>query len=194
LNAELNDTCVLITGASGGIGLATAELFAEQGAALILHYHTQVEPLRELQERIHVKNIALQADLRDEHHVDRLFAAGLKAFPRIDTVVVNAGIFKSDSVPLHEMSAEQWRKTMAADLDSAFFTCRAFLRHLADQPRQAASIVLVASTAALFGEAGHADYAAAKAAMAWTKMEQEVLEGLLQPDQAVIELGRIPGG
>jgi 3-oxoacyl-[acyl-carrier protein] reductase len=167
MNADLNDTCVLITGASGGIGLATAELFAEQGAALILHYHTQVEPVRELQKRIQAENLAVQADLRDDSHVDRLFSEGLRAFPRLDTVVVNAGIFKSESVPLHEMSTTQWHETLAADLDSAFLTCRAFLRHLADQPREAASIVLVASTAALFGEAGHADYAAAKAAMAY---------------------------
>jgi len=101
MNANLNDTSVLITGASGGIGLATAELFAEQGAGLILHYHTRVEPLRDLQQRIDVRNIALQADLRDERHVERLFAEGLKTFGRLDTLVVNAGIFHPDDVPLH---------------------------------------------------------------------------------------------
>ncbi len=56
---------------------------------------------------------------------------------------------------------------MRADLDSAFFTCRGYLRHLADTQRETASIVLVSSTAGLFGEAGHADYAAAKSAMAY---------------------------
>ena len=63
------------------------------------------------------------------------------------------------------MPLAQWNQTIAADLTSAFLTCRAFLQHLARAPREAASIVLVGSTAALFGEAGHADYAAAKAGM-----------------------------
>jgi 3-oxoacyl-[acyl-carrier protein] reductase len=165
VNADLNNRCVLITGASGGIGLATAELFAEQGAKLILHYHTKAEPIRELQRRVEVPNVAVQADLRDERQVDRLFADSLKTFPRIDVVVVNAGIWESRSVPLHEMSLEQWRQTLDGNLTSAFLTCRAFMRHLADDPRESPGIVLVSSTAGLFGEENHTDYASAKAAM-----------------------------
>jgi len=65
------------------------------------------------------------------------------------------------------MPLDQWRETVDADLTSVFLTCRAFLRHLADQPRESASIVLVGSTAALFGEAGHVDYSAAKAGMTY---------------------------
>ena len=167
MNADMNDSCILVTGASGGIGLAVAEALAEEGVKLVLHYHKQAEPIRQLQQRIDVPNVAVPADLRDERQVERMFAEALDAFPRIDVVVVNAGVFKSESVPLHEMTAEQWRETLDADLNSAFLTCRAFLRHLADEPRESAAIVLVGSTAALFGEAGHADYAAAKAAMVY---------------------------
>ncbi len=167
MNADLNDKCVLITGASGGIGLATAELFAEEGAKLILHYHTQAEPVRELQRRINVESIAVQADLRDEQQVQRLFTEGLKAFGRLDVVVANAGIFRPQSVPLHEMSLDQWRETIDADLTSVFLTCRTFLRHLAEDPRESAALILVGSTAAIFGEEGHADYSAAKAALTY---------------------------
>lgn len=167
MRTDLDDKCVLITGASGGIGLATAELFAEQGTRLILHYHRNAQPLQPLQSRHGDSVLAAAADLRDEQQTEQLFAAGLKKFGRIDAIVVNAGIFCADAVPLWKMSTEQWRTTQAADLDSAFFTCRAFLRHLADQPRESASIVLVGSTAAIFGEADHADYSAAKAAMTY---------------------------
>lgn len=167
MNTELNGRCILITGASGGIGLAAAELFAGEGAKLILHYHTRAEPVEQLQQRLTVDSRAIQADLRDEQQTGELFAEGIRAFGQIDCAVVNAGVFHGESVPLHEMSTEQWRATLVADLDSAFFTCRAFLRHLAAKPREAASIVLVGSTAALFGEAGHADYSAAKAAMTY---------------------------
>jgi 3-oxoacyl-[acyl-carrier protein] reductase len=167
MNANLFEQCVLITGASGGIGLVAAQAFAEEGARLILHYHTHAEPLQELAPRLEVPSVVLQADLRDEPQVERLFAAAVEKFPRIDVAVVNAGVWNDHAVPLHEMSLDQWHQTLAADLTSAFLTCRAFLRHLVAVPRESAAIVLVASTAALFGEADHADYSAAKAALAY---------------------------
>jgi 3-oxoacyl-[acyl-carrier protein] reductase len=167
MNASLFEQCVLITGASGGIGLAVAQAFAEEGARLVLHYHIHAQPLEELQPRLGVPSIALQADLRDEVQVERLFANATVKFPRIDVVVVNAGAWEPTPVLLHEMSLEQWRRTQEADLTSAFLTCREFLRHLAAVPRESAAMVLVGSTAALFGEAEHADYAAAKAGLTY---------------------------
>jgi len=167
MNANLFEQCVLITGASGGIGLVTAQAFAEEGARLVLHYHAHAGPLTDVQPRLDVPTVALQADLRDEVQVERLFADALAQFPRIDIVVVNAGVWLDRPVPLHEMPLDQWRQTLEADLTSAFLTCRAFLRHLTAVPRESAAIVLVASTAALFGEADHADYSAAKAGMAY---------------------------
>ncbi len=167
MDAKLADKHVLITGASGGIGQATARAFAAEGASLALHYNTQADPIKELQRELEVPTVAVQADLRDETRVDAMFAEVLTKFPRLDTVVVNAGIGNSLEVPLHKMTMDQWQNTLAADLTSAFLTCRAFLRHLADVPRESASIVLVGSTAAIFGEAFHADYSAAKAGMSY---------------------------
>jgi 3-oxoacyl-[acyl-carrier protein] reductase len=105
------------------------------------------------------------ADLRAEAEVDAMFAASIQVLGRIDVVVVNAAIWNPAVSPLHAMALAQWQDTLEADLTSAFLTCRAFLRHLCETPREAAALVLVGSTAALFGEANHADYAAAKAAM-----------------------------
>jgi 3-oxoacyl-[acyl-carrier protein] reductase len=167
LSKPLADSTVLITGASGGIGLVTAELCAVAGARLVLHYHSHREPLEALQAELPAASVALQADLSDEAQVEALFSAAVARFPRIDVVVVNAGIWNGAPVPLAEMTLGQWQATLTADLTSAFLTCRAFLRHVAAAPREAAAIVLVASTAALFGEADHADYAAAKAGMAY---------------------------
>ncbi len=167
MNSELNEQVVLITGASGGIGQSLARSFAAEGARLVLHGRTQTARLEALRRELTVPSVALLADLRDERQVERLFADALRTFPRLDAVVVNAGIWHNESVPLHEMTLAQWQETLAADLTSAFLTCRAFLRHLASVPRDAAAIVLIASTAALFGEADHADYAAAKAGLAY---------------------------
>jgi 3-oxoacyl-[acyl-carrier protein] reductase len=165
MDSDLAGKTVLITGASGGIGLATARAFAAEGAQLALHYHRQPDPVAALRRELAVPSVAVQADLREEGPVEGMFAVVLERFPRLDAVVVNAGIWNPNVVPLQEMTLAQWQETLTADLTSAFLTCRGFLRHLAEVPRQTASIVLVGSTAAIFGEANHADYATAKAGM-----------------------------
>jgi 3-oxoacyl-[acyl-carrier protein] reductase len=165
MNAELKDKCVLVTGASGGIGQVVASAFAAEAANLVLHYHRNTQGVAAVLEQLPGRAVAVQADLRDERQADAMFVEALEAFPRIDVAVVNAGAWTAASVPLHEMTLSQWRQTLDADLTSAFLTCRAFLRHLAAVPRESAAIVLVGSTAAIFGEADHADYAAAKAGM-----------------------------
>lgn len=163
----MKDKCVLITGASGGIGLATARAFAEEGCKLVLHYHANRQPLDELSPQLRETHTILQADLREAKEAEQLFADALDTFSQIDVLIVNAGIWNPQSKPLCDMTVQQWDETIAADLTSAFLTCRAFLRHLKKKARESASIVLVGSTAALFGEAGHADYSAAKAALTY---------------------------
>jgi 3-oxoacyl-[acyl-carrier protein] reductase len=83
----------------------------------------------------------------------------------VDTLVANAGWWETRDVPLHQMPLAQWRKTMDGVLTSAFLCTREFFRVVATQKR--GNAVLIGSTAAVFGEAGHADYAAAKSAMAF---------------------------
>jgi 3-oxoacyl-[acyl-carrier protein] reductase len=165
MDLGLENSAILVTGASGGIGQATARLLAAEGARVGLHYRSNTSAVETLAGELGGDAVPLHADLRDEQQVDALFDQALHAFGRLDGVVANAGIWVEDDVPLHQMTLEQWRHTMETDLTSAFFTCRAFLRHLAAVPRRSASLVLVGSTAALVGEAGHADYSAAKAAM-----------------------------
>lgn len=167
MQTDLKDKVVLITGASGGIGQATARAFAEEGARLILHYHRSEEAALRLRDELNAPSLAIRADLSDEAQTDELFAQAIGEFGRIDSIVVNAGTWITERVPLHRMSLSQWRSILDADLTSAFLTCRGFLRHLEDQPRKTASIVMVGSTAAIFGEANSAEYSAAKAGMVW---------------------------
>jgi 3-oxoacyl-[acyl-carrier protein] reductase len=79
--------------------------------------------------------------------------------------VANAGSWETRDVPLHEMSLRQWQRTLEGVLTTTFLTLREFLRVVATQGQ--GNAVLVASTAAVFGEAGHCDYAAGKAALAY---------------------------
>jgi 3-oxoacyl-[acyl-carrier protein] reductase len=167
MDAGLQGRSFLITGAPGGIGVETARAFAGEGAKLALHYLRNRAGAEALAKELAVPTVVVQADVASEAEVDRLYAETLSAFPRLDGIVVNAGIWIADEVPLHRMSVAQWEKTMATDLTGAFLTARGFLRHLSELPRDEASIIFVASTAALFGEENHTDYSAAKAAMAY---------------------------
>jgi 3-oxoacyl-[acyl-carrier protein] reductase len=107
--------------------------------------------------------VALAADLRRETDADRLVPAAVEALGGLDVCVANAGTWPEDDLPLWELSLERWNETVVSNLTVTFLTARAFLRHVAATRRGA--LVLVGSTAGRFGEAGHADYAAAKAAV-----------------------------
>ena len=167
----------LVTGASGGIGRAVAQCFAGEGSEVVLHCFRNRGAAESLAEELAAPATVVQADLRDEGQVDAMFAEIVRAGP-VDGIVVNAGMWVEGKVPLHQMTVEQWEGTLTANLTNAFLTCRGFLRHIADTPRDDASIVMVASTAGLFGEAGHADYASAKAALAHgltTSLKNEIV-------------------
>lgn len=167
MNTHLLGKKFLVTGASGAIGAATAQLFAAEGAELALHYNRNRTPLSELATSLPVRSVLVQADLKEEAEVDGMFGALEEDLGLFDGIVVNAGIWEPTEVPLHEMSLAQWHHTQATNLTSAFLTCRGYLRQLARTRPKAASIVLVGSTAALFGEENHADYSAAKAGMSY---------------------------
>ena len=166
MNSALNGKVILITGASGGIGSAIARKFAEEGAKLILHCRSNLAGAKALQRELgDADSLIVRADLTKEAEVKRLFATAKKHFGRVDTLVANAGSWETRDVPLHEMSLKQWRHTQDAVLTSAFLCAREFLKLVAKQKR--GNLVFIASTAGVFGEAWHADYAAAKAAMAY---------------------------
>jgi 3-oxoacyl-[acyl-carrier protein] reductase len=166
MNSDLAGKTVVITGASGGIGSAIARRFADEGARLVLHYRRgreQVEALR--RELSNVETIAARADLTSESETRKLFRVAVKKFGAVDTLVANAGSWETRDVPFHEMTLKQWRHTLDAVLTSSFLSLREFFQLVARQRR--GNAVLIASTAGIFGEAGHADYASAKSAMAF---------------------------
>jgi 3-oxoacyl-[acyl-carrier protein] reductase len=139
----------LVTGASGGIGGAVVRALLEEGAEVVAHYHRN----RAAAEA--TGGLALGADLRDEAQVEALFE---QAGP-LDLCVANAGVWPSEEVPVAELPLERWRDTIDANLTATFLTARGFARQGGD------ALVLIGSTAGRFGEAGHADYASAKAAI-----------------------------
>lgn len=168
MDTQLNDKVVVVTGASGGIGSAVARQFAAEHARVVVHYRSNRATALALARELgggRGRALAVQADLTSEAGVRQLFRQTVSQFGRVDTLVANAGSWETRAVPLHEMSLRQWRATQEAVLTSTFLCLREFLRHVARQKQ--GNAVLVASTAGIFGEAGHADYASAKSAMAY---------------------------
>ena len=79
--------------------------------------------------------------------------------------MANAGIWPHDDLLTADMSLEQWENTLKTNLTGVFLCVREYFRNLKEYPKDTASLVLIGSTAGLFGEAGHADYSATKAAL-----------------------------
>jgi 3-oxoacyl-[acyl-carrier protein] reductase len=153
---------VLVTGASGGIGSACARAFAAEGARVVVHYHRRRERAEALAAELGGAPV-VGADLTDEVQVDELFSRAREAVDRIDVCAAVAGVWPAADEPVWELPLERWEATVRANLTATFLTARGFLREV--ERTGHGSLVLVGSTAGRFGEAGHADYAAAKSAI-----------------------------
>jgi len=153
---------VVVTGASGGIGSACARAFAAEGANVVVHYHRGRERAEEVARELGGAP-TVAADLTNEHDVARLFDEARAAIGQVDVCAAVAGVWPSADEPVWELSLERWEATLRANLTATFLTARAFLREL--QRSGHGNLVLIGSTAGRFGEAGHADYASAKAAI-----------------------------
>ncbi len=153
---------VLVTGGAGGIGSACVRAFAAEGARVAIHYRTSREAAEQLAREIGTDAI-LQADLTEEAEAERLFAQAREQLGQVDVCAAVAGMWPRDDEPVWRLPLARWDEVLRANLTATFLTAREFLREV--ERTGHGSLVLVGSTAGRFGEAGHADYASAKAAI-----------------------------
>jgi 3-oxoacyl-[acyl-carrier protein] reductase len=154
----------VVTGGSRGVGRAVALMLAEAGAQVGIAYHDRHDEAADvvrLLERTGVPAWSHAGDLSQPGEAARLFGRALDEFGGVDIFIASAGIWPPDHTPLALMTDEQWRRTLAINLDAIFYCTREAARIMADGGR----IVLIGSTAGQRGEAGHGDYAASKGAL-----------------------------
>ena len=161
---DLGGMNAIVTGGSRGVGRAVALLLARAGASVGIGYRSREADAAEVVGACMALGVhawACRGDLGRAEDCEALFERADREFDGLDLFVGNHGIWPPADRAIAEMSDEQWHGTMAANLHSVFYTCRAAARRLRNDGR----IVLVGSTAGQRGEAQHGDYAATKGAM-----------------------------
>ncbi len=160
---------VLITGASRGIGAATARLAAARGYAVGVNYRRDAgaaDSVVEGIQRAGGRAVALPADVADEAQVEAMFAALEQALGPLSALVNNAGVLE-EQMRFDDMSAARWQRVFAANVIGSFLCARAALKRLSTRHGgSGGAIVNVSSIAATLGSANeYVDYAASKGAI-----------------------------
>ena len=163
---SLNDKVAIVTGGSRGIGAAVVRMFVKAGARVVFNYQRAEAEARQLVQQCGGEDrcFALQLDLASVESARALIDAAGKKYGRVDALVGNHGVWPPQDAPIEQMTAEQWRSTLAINLDSIFGLVKFGVAEMKKQ-RQGGHIVLISSTAGQRGEAFHCDYAASKGAV-----------------------------
>ena len=159
---NLQGKVALVTGASRGIGRATALALASEGAAVVVNYASSSNAAAEVVAQIEAiggQAIAFKANVANSDEVDQLIAATMEKFGRIDVLVNNAGITR-DTLLLR-MKLEDWQAVIDLNLTGVFLCTRAVSKIMLKQ--KSGRIVNITSVAGQMGNAGQSNYSASKA-------------------------------
>ncbi len=152
----------IVTGSGRGIGKAIAMKLAENGATLVINDVGDSAPAEQTVSEIKNLNrqaMAIMADVSSSTDVSKMMETAVAAYGKVDILVNNAGITR-DQLTM-KMTDEEWDKVLAIDLKSVFLCTRAVLRPMLKQ--RSGRIISMSSVVGIIGNAGQANYAAAKA-------------------------------
>ncbi|MFQ6034113.1 MAG: SDR family NAD(P)-dependent oxidoreductase, partial [Candidatus Bipolaricaulia bacterium] len=163
MGSDLEGRVAVVTGGSGGIGRALCHKLASRGAIVALNGRDLERGERLVKELKGAGAEAefFQADVACQEEVDRFIAAVRQRYDKIDILINNAGITRDGLFV--RMSAQDWEEVLQVDLTGAFYVTRAVAREMLR--RKSGVIVNISSVAGLIGNAGQANYSAAKAGL-----------------------------
>lgn len=153
---RLKNKAALITGGNSGIGLATARLFAAEGARVVITGRNQAT-LEAAAKELGPNALAVVADATDIAATEQAIEQAVKTFGKLDILFANAGI--AGSTPIGGTALVAFESVLRTNITSVFFTVQAAAPHLND----GASVILNSSVIAVLGNPGYAAYAASKA-------------------------------
>jgi 3-oxoacyl-[acyl-carrier protein] reductase len=162
MTKQLEGKVAIVTGASRGIGQATALALAAQGASVVVNYASSSGAADGVVAKIQAMGgqaIAVKADVSKEAEVEAMFAAAIAQFGRVDVLVNNAGITR-DTLLLR-MKLEDWQAVIDLNLTGVFLCTRAASKIMLKQ--KSGRIINITSVAGQMGNPGQANYSAAKA-------------------------------
>ncbi|WP_368974233.1 SDR family NAD(P)-dependent oxidoreductase [Caldifermentibacillus hisashii] len=157
---KLKDKVAIVTGASAGIGKATAELFIKEGAKVVLTDIKEVEGQKVASE-IGSEAIFIKHDVAKEDDWIHVVNTTIDKFGKIDILVNNAGVYYIS--PLAEITLEKWNWLMSINVTGVFLGMKHVLPHMAKNKK--GSVINLSSIAGLGGASGHALYGASKGAV-----------------------------
>jgi 3-oxoacyl-[acyl-carrier protein] reductase len=164
-NQLMRDRVVLITGASRGIGAATAKLLGQHGAAIGVNYYSSESAAQQVVEAISSeggKALAVKADVRDPQQVDAMIQQSAEAFGAIDTLVINANANFPMS-PFVDYRWEDFESKLLGELKGAFFPCKAIVPSMIQQQR--GCIIAVSSGLSRYPSEGFVAHSTAKSGL-----------------------------
>ncbi len=158
MTQKLKNKVAVVTGGSSGIGLATAKLFAQQGAQVVITGRNTTNLDNAIAE-IGANSLAIPSDVANLTDLDRIYQTVSDKLGKIDVLIVNAAVYVL--APLANFTEEQFDKLSDINFKGTFFSVQKALPYLND----GASIVLTSSVVAEKGVPNHSAYAATKAAV-----------------------------
>jgi 3-oxoacyl-[acyl-carrier protein] reductase len=163
---SLEDRVAIITGGSRGIGAALVRMFAQAGARVVFNYQKAAAEAEKLVAECGgaERCAAVKAELSSSEAAKPLIDTAVQRFSKVDIVVGNHGVWPPNDAPIDQMTDQQWRSTLAINVDSLFGLVKFGVAQMKKQ-RSGGHVVLISSTAGQRGEAFHCDYAASKGAI-----------------------------
>lgn len=164
MQISLDNKVAIVTGGSRGIGCAIATTLAAAGASLVINYKSDAAAAQAVVDEITQQEgqaMAVQADVSNPDDVDRLFSTTMDTYKKLDILVNNAGITR-DTLVLR-MNADDFDAVLNTNLRGVYLTTKAALRPMTRA--RTGRIINITSVIGLTGNAGQANYAAAKAGL-----------------------------
>ena len=168
MDLELKGKTVLVTGGGAGLGAGICEVFAQEGASVVVNYIVKEEEVFQFVESLKVRfggeHIAVYGDITKAEDVDAMIQKVEDTFGHLDILVNNAGIWPT--TPIAEMTDDEWRKVIDINLNGAFVFSKRACQHFKLKGLRGRVVNVISKSAYAVNTPGHAHYVSSKGGLA----------------------------